>query len=68
MLRVVGEEPGFQEGACDESEIVEASHLPEVRWRGSWEGAIAFRLWTATLYPVEIAGGQNFGEGQEWIQ
>ncbi len=30
----------------------------------SWEGAIAFRLWTATLYPVEITGGQNFGEGQ----
>jgi len=21
-------------------------------------------LWTATLYPVEIAGGQNFGEAQ----
>jgi hypothetical protein len=31
MLRVVGEELGFQEGARDESEIVEESHLPEVR-------------------------------------
>jgi hypothetical protein len=27
-------------------------------------GAIAFRLWRATLYPVEITSGQNFGEGQ----
>jgi hypothetical protein len=26
-------------------------------------GAIAFRLWRATLYPVEITSGQNFGEG-----
>ena len=27
-------------------------------------GAIAFRLWRATLYPVEITSGQNFGEEQ----
>jgi hypothetical protein len=30
----------------------------------SCEFAIALRLWTATLYPVEIADGQNFGERQ----
>ena len=28
------------------------------------ERAIAFRLWTATLYPVEIVVGQSFGEPQ----
>jgi len=27
-------------------------------------GGIAFRLWTATSHPVEIKGGQNFGERQ----
>src|SRR5207302_7661649 len=27
-------------------------------------GRIAFRLWTATSHPVEIKGGQNFGERQ----
>jgi hypothetical protein len=34
-------------------------------WRQPSEGAIAFRLWTATLYPpVEIAVGRSFGEPQ----
>ncbi len=33
-------------------------------WRRPSERAIAFRLWTATLYPVEIAVGQSFGEPQ----
>jgi hypothetical protein len=52
--RVVGEEQGFQGAACDE------------RGRGgpSSEGTIAFRLWTATLYSIEMTGGQNFGERQ----
>src|SRR5580700_4934933 len=27
-------------------------------------GGIPFRLWTATSHPVEIKGGQNFGERQ----
>src|ERR1700747_3556908 len=27
-------------------------------------GGISFRLWTATSHPVEIKGGQNFGERQ----
>src|SRR5947209_20162298 len=30
-------------------------------------GGIAFRLWTATSHPVEIKGGQNFGERQRGI-
>jgi hypothetical protein len=29
-------------------------------WHRPSESAIAFRLWTATLYPVEIAVGQKF--------
>jgi hypothetical protein len=62
--RVVGEEPDFQEGSCDECGRFEGSYLSGVRWRLSCEGAIAFRLWKATLYPVEITGGQNFGERQ----
>jgi hypothetical protein len=36
--------------------------LPGVRTRQSCPGAIAFRLWTTTLYPVEITGGQNLGD------
>ena len=47
----------FQEGAYDESGIVEASHLPRSMMAWIMAG-------TATLYPVEITGGQNFGEGQ----
>jgi len=62
--RVVGEEPGFQEGVYDERGRIEGSHLPGIRWRLSCKSAIAFRLWTATLYSVEITGGQNFGERQ----
>jgi len=34
------------------------------RRRLSCQGAMAFRLWTATLYPVEITGGQTFGDRQ----
>src|SRR5207253_536843 len=30
-------------------------------------GCYRIPLWTATLYPVEITGGQNFGEAQEAI-
>ena len=37
-------------------------------WRRPSEGAIAFRLWTATLYPVEIAVGQSFGEPQPIVR
>jgi hypothetical protein len=63
--RVVGEEPGFQGGVYDERGRVEESRLPEGGWRLSCGSAIAFRLWTATPYAVEIKGGQNFGERQE---
>ncbi len=65
MLRVVGEERGFQEAVRDERGTVEGSRLPGVQWCLSCEGAIAFRWWTATLYPVEIADGQIFGEAQD---
>jgi hypothetical protein len=66
--RVVGEELGFQEAASDECRRGEESHLPGVQWRLSCEGAIVFRLWMATLYPVEITGGQSFGEAQDFVR
>jgi hypothetical protein len=62
--RVVGEEPGSQEEACDEGGRVEESRRSGVQWCLSCGGAIAFRSWMATVYPVEITGGQNFGERQ----
>jgi hypothetical protein len=58
VLRVVGEEPGFPEAGFDERGRVEESRQKKV-------SGIPFRLWTATSHPVEIKGGQNFGERQE---
>ena len=47
---------------CDERGADAGLRLRIAEWRRPSEGAIAFRLWTATLYPVEIAVGQSFGE------
>jgi hypothetical protein len=63
VLRVAGEEPGSQAVVCDECGGDAGLRLRIAEWRRPSEGAIAFRLWTATLYPVEIASRQNFGEG-----
>jgi len=62
MPRDVDEGPGFQEVANNEYGRAEEVRLPEVRWHQSCKGVIALRLWTATPYPVEIAGRLNFGE------
>jgi len=62
--RVVGEGPDFQVAVCDECEKGEEVSPRVSESRRSSDGAIAFRLWTAMLYVIEIAGGQNFGEGQ----
>jgi hypothetical protein len=64
VLRVVGEEPGFPEAGFDERGRVEESRQKEVHGIDHAGGGIAFRLWTATSHPVEIKGGQNFGERQ----
>jgi len=62
VLRAAGEEPGSQAVVCDECGGDAGLRLRIADWRRPFEGAIAFRLWTATLYPVEIAVGQSFGE------
>ena len=62
--RAAGEEPGSQAVVCDECGGDAGLRLRITEWRRPSEGAIAFRLWTATLYPVEIAGAQNYGEPQ----
>jgi len=64
VLRAAGEEPGSQAGVCDECGGDAELRLRIAEWRRPSERAIAFRLWTATLYPVEIAVGQSFGEPQ----
>jgi hypothetical protein len=64
VLRAAGEEPGSQAVVCDECGGDAGLRLRIAEWRRPSEGAIAFRLWTATLYPVEIAVGQSFGEPQ----
>ena len=51
----------LREGVHYERGRIERPRLSGVQWL-SCEGAIAFRLWTATLYLIEITGRQNFGE------
>ena len=64
VLRAAGEEPGSQAVVCDECGGDAGLRLRIAEWRRPSEGAIAFRLWTATLYPVEIAVGQSLGKPQ----
>jgi hypothetical protein len=59
-----GEELGSQAVVCDGRGRDEGLRLRVTQRRRPSEGAIAFRLWTATLHVVEITGGQNFGESQ----
>jgi len=60
-----GEGRGFPEAAYDEYRRGAGSLPPVAKWRVSCGGAIALCLWMATLYAVEITGGQNFGEAQQ---
>jgi len=63
MLRVADEERDFQKEAFDEREIAEWLRQSKVQPFLSCNGGIAFRVWNTTPHPVEITGGQNFGEG-----
>jgi hypothetical protein len=67
MLRIAVEERGFLAEGFDENGRDGESCQTEVLGCRSWGIAIAVCLWNATLYPVEITGGQNFGEGQDGI-
>ena len=50
VLRAADEEPGSQAVVCDECGGDAGLRLRIAEWRRPSEGAIAFRLWTASLY------------------
>ena len=63
-LRAVDGERDFREASYDECGTAEGSLRIRVQRYLSCTVATAFHLWSATPYPVEITGGQSFGEAQ----
>ena len=65
VLRDVDGERDFREARYDECGTAEGSLRIRVQRYLSCPVATAFHLWSATPYPVEITGGQSFGEAQD---